>query len=372
MKTRPDLQALIDRFDRELPLARARTIPAAWYFDEGLYDLERRAIFQASWQHAARASLLLEPGAFATTEIAGEPVVIVRGDDGALRAFANVCRHRAARVVEQESGCASRLRCRYHGWTYDLQGRLRGTPEFEDVEEFEKSANGLFALAVAQWGPWVFVNAANGGESLSQALAPLPDRVDAESLSALQFTRRCAYDVDCNRKVYVDNYLDGGYHVNTVHPGLAGVLDYSGYRSELFETASVQLSPIKPPAGGSADVASVRSGTLAQYWWIFPNLMINLYDNVMDVNLVVPLETGRCRVFFDFYFAPTMTPALREQSIAVADQVQREDMAICEEVQRGLHSRTFDTGRFSVRREATGAHFHRLLAARLHAAARLQ
>jgi choline monooxygenase len=133
----------------------------------------------------------------------------------------------------------------------------------------------------------------------------------------------------------------------------------------------VQRSPLRPPEPGDG-VAAVRSGAEAQYWWVFPNFMLNLYDGVMDTNLVLPLAPDQCRVVFDFYFAETEGEAARKfigESIAVAEQVQQEDIGICEEVQRGLRSRSFDTGRFSVRREAAGYHFHRLLARRLCAAA---
>jgi choline monooxygenase len=317
-----------------------------------------------SWQLAARVEQVDDPGAFVTHDIAGEPVVVVRGEDGRLRAFANVCRHRAARVVEAEHGRASRLRCRYHGWTYDLAGRLRGTPEFEGVEEFSREDQGLAPLSVESWGPWVFVHCGPNPPPLAEAIAPLPARSDAESLRNLRFAERVTYEIACNWKVFVDNYLDGGYHVNTVHPGLAGVLDYSQYRSEIFGQTSVQLSPIKPLDRSLADagVASVRAGNVAQYWWIYPNLMINIYENIMDVNLVMPLDPEHCRVVFDYYFASSVTQGARAQSMRVADQIQREDMGICEEVQRGLRSSTYDTGRFCVRREAAGYHFHRLLA----------
>jgi choline monooxygenase len=168
----------------------------------------------------------------------------------------------------------------------------------------------------------------------------------------------------------VDNYLDGGYHVNTVHPGLAGVLDYTHYRTEVSGMTSVQTSPLQP--GGDADVGRVRTGDVAMYWWVFPNFMLNLYQGVMDTNLVLPLGPDRCRVVFDFYFADTEgagADAFIRDSIAVAHQVQREDVQICEEVQRGLASRSFDTGRFSVRREVAGYHFHQLLARHLRGAA---
>jgi choline monooxygenase len=177
---------------------------------------------------------------------------------------------------------------------------------------------------------------------------------------------RREYELACNWKVFVDNYLDGGYHVNTVHPGLAGVLDYKHYRTEIHSFTSVQMSPLKP--SGPGEVADVRRGETAQYWWAFPSFMLNLYEGVMDTNLVLPLGPERCRVLFDFWFADTEGVAAEkyvQESMAVAHQVQLEDAGICEEVQRGLGSRSFDTGRFSVRREGGGYHFHQLLARHL-------
>ena len=170
--------------------------------------------------------------------------------------------------------------------------------------------------------------------------------------------------LECNWKVFVDNYQDGGYHVNTVHPGLAGALDYAQYRTELLGNNTVQISPIK--ASDDPTVGMVRTGTHAYYWWIFPNLMVNLYQGVMDTNLVVPLGPDRCRVYFDFYFADVASEQAQRfnaDSIAVAHQVQLEDWGVCEEVQRGLKSRTYNTGRFSVEaRERRGYYFHQLLA----------
>jgi choline monooxygenase len=359
----------LSAFDSNLPLERARTIPARWYRDAELASLEQRAVFGATWQFAGRAALVAEPGSFFTTEIAGEPILVVRDSEGSLRAFYNVCRHRAAPVVTEAAGKASRLRCRYHGWTYDLAGRLRGTPEFEGVLDFCREEQGLAALAVAEWGPFVWVHGGANPPSLADYLAPMPERI-AAALSSLRFAARREYQLACNWKVYVDNFLDGGYHVNSVHPGLAGVLDYKHYRTEIHPFTSVQISPLK--AIGAADIAGVRSGDAAQYWWAFPNYMLNLYQGVMDTNLVLPLGPERCRVIFDFWFADTEGAAAQkymQESMAVAHQVQLEDVGICEEVQRGLGSRSFDTGRFSVRREAGGYHFHQLLARQLTAVA---
>jgi choline monooxygenase len=351
-------------FDVTCPLERARTIPSNWYFDPEIYAAECRQVFGGCWQAVGRTDQVARPGTFLTTELAGEPILVLRDAEGVLRAFYNVCRHRAALVVNEPEGKATRLRCRYHGWTYDLTGRLRGTPEFDGVADFCKEDNGLAPLAVDSWGPLVFVHQPPKCDtSLQQLLEPLQRRTTGLGLEQLRFVARREYEVACNWKVYVDNYLDGGYHVNTVHPGLAGALDYAHYRTEIEGNTSVQISPLKQSADPA--VSKVRTGENAYYWWVFPNLMLNLYQGVMDTNFVLPLGPERCKVIFDFYFAqPEGEDAERyiEQSIAVADQVQREDMGICEEVQRGLKSRCYDTGRFSVKREAGGLHFHRLLA----------
>jgi choline monooxygenase len=328
-------------------------------------ETERKAVFGNTWQAVGRADQVAEPGRFFTADLAGEPILVTRDGEGVLRAFFNVCRHRAAQVCPEAEGHVSRFRCRYHGWTYDLTGRLRGTPEFDGVDDFCKEDNGLVAMAVGVWGPLVWVHLGSNPQPLSDLLAPLTRRTNDLGLEKLCFVARKEYRLACNWKVLVDNYLDGGYHVNTVHPGLAGVLDYSKYRTEIDGATSVQISPLK---SSTDEVAAVRGGENAYYWWVFPNFMLNLYQGVMDTNWVLPLGPSSCRVVFDFYFADTQGPAAEQyiaQSIAIADRIQREDVGICEEVQRGLASRSYSTGRFSVRREEAGYHFHRLLAAAL-------
>jgi choline monooxygenase len=357
----------IRRFDPARPLAAARTIPNTWYTCPEIERAERRQVFGSSWQMVGRADQVAEPGTYLTADVAGEPILVVRGEDRELRAFFNVCRHRAAPIVNEPCGHATKLRCRYHGWTYDLAGKLRGTPEFDGVEQFRKEDNGLVPMAVATWGPFVWVSLDEPEQTLEKYLAPLPEWSKGK-MAGLVFARRVEYELACNWKVYVDNYLDGGYHVNTVHPALAGVLDYSGYKTTVHAHSSVQTSPMKP--GDPNDPATrTRTGTEAAYWWVFPNFMLNLYSGVMDTNLVLPMGTDRCKVVFDYYFAEGTAADFIDQSVGVAHQVQIEDVGICEEVQRGLHSRSYTVGRFSVKREAGGYHFHRLLAERLAQAA---
>jgi choline monooxygenase len=354
------LNSLLATFDPTLPLESARTIPAAWYHDLELAVAECHRVFGNAWLLVCRADQVATPGSFVTLDIAGEPIVVVRDGEGVLRAFHNVCRHRGARVACEEAGRATKLRCRYHGWTYDLAGRLRGTPEFDGVGEFRREDNGLPPVAADIAGPFVWVHQGASPPPLAEWVAPLERRGTLAALAGFRWHSRREYRLACNWKVFVDNYLDGGYHVNTVHPGLAGVIDYSSYRTELDEHTSVQISPLR--SGKQEDeVAQVRSGGSAFYWWIFPNLMLNLYDNAVDTNIVLPEGPDSCRVIFDFFFRDARADFI-EQSMAVAHQIQLEDVGICEEVQRGLHSRSYDTGRFSVRREAAGYHFHQLLA----------
>lgn len=313
----------------------------------------------SGWQPVARLDQVSKPGSFVTADVAGEPVVVIRDGEGTLRAFHNVCRHRAALLLTEPCGTATKIRCRYHGWTYDLAGRLRGAPEFDGVCDFDHGANGLVPLTIATSLNMVWVCADTAGGPIEAVLSPLPERIKKQ-VSSLHWVGRREYELECNWKVYVDNYLDGGYHVNTVHPELAGILDYAKYRTDLFENSCVQLSPLV----FDERLGNVRAGQMAQYWWVFPNFMLNLYDGVMDTNLVLPMGPERCRVVFDFYFAGQGEEFITD-SIEVAERVQKEDMQICAEVQRGLRSRAFNTGRYSVRREA-GVHlFHRLLAARL-------
>ena len=353
------------RFDPSRPLESARTIPNTWYTCSEVAVAERRAVFGSTWQMVGRADQVASPGTYLTANVAGEPILVVRGDDNVLRAFFNVCRHRAAPILNEPCGSATKLRCRYHGWTYDLTGKLRGTPEFDGVAEFRKEDNGLVPVAVAEAARFVWVHLDTPAEPVDKYLHPLPEWL-AGRFDGLAFASRVEYELACNWKVYVDNYLDGGYHVNTVHPALAGVLDYTGYRTTLHANCSVQTSPMKP--GDPNDPATrTRTGTEASYWWVFPNFMLNAYAGVIDTNLVLPLGPDRCKVVFDYYFQAGLPQQFIDDSVAVAHQVQVEDVGICEEVQRGLNSRSYTVGRFSVKREAGGYHFHRLLAGRLTA-----
>ena len=384
------IDELLGRFDESAPLAEASTIPGPWYTDPRIAELERAAVFGRTWQMVAREDQLRSPGRYVTADISGEPIVVVRGHDGALRAFFNVCRHHAAAVMTQPEGNADRLRCPYHGWTYNLDGRLEGTPEFEGVCRFNRADNGLVAVAVATWEKLVFVHLDPDPPPLQEWLGPtLIGQVAPLGLDGLHFAERREWILECNWKVFVDNYLDGGYHIPYLHKGLNSILSFKEYTIECFDRTCLQSSPIKPAAGNGGRgggpthergqggeqapeemTASVRKGQ-ALYYWVYPNLMLNWYEGYLDTNLVVPLGVDRMKVVFDFYFAEQgeAARARNTKSMAVSERIQDEDHAICESVQRGLRSRAYGAGRLSVRREAGENLFHRLLAADLRAGA---
>jgi choline monooxygenase len=354
-------------YDASAPLSEAYTIPAPWYTDARIATLENENIFARTWQAVARTSQVESPGQYVTSAVAGEPIVVLRGGDRELRAFYNVCRHHAMIVMNESCGRAERLRCPYHGWTYSLEGELRGVTDFEGVCNFDRAQNGLMPLRVETWENFVFVNLDREAAPLLDFLGPLVEGARPLGFSALKFVERRSYTLNCNWKVYVDNFLDGGYHVPHMHKGLNSVLDYTNYTIENLERCCVQSSPVSVDSGSDASAAATRKGDRAFYFWQYPNFMLNWYEGYLDTNLVLPLAVDRCEVIFDFYFGDvgeSRMPYIRE-SIGVSERVQQEDIVICEGVQRGLGSRAYRAGRLSVRREAGEHLFHRLLAADL-------
>src|SRR6202008_3797238 len=361
------VESLLKLYRPENPLEKASTIPSPWYFDARIARIENEQVFAHTWQVAGRVDQVREKGQFFTAQLGDEPIVVMRGEDGELRAFYNVCRHHAAAVVTESQGCAKQFRCPYHGWTYGNDGGLKGMGEFEGVCDFDRTKNGLVPVPVATVENFVFLNRDGAAGSLQDFLAKVPGLVAPLQLTEkLQFFDRRIYPLNCNWKVYVDNYLDGGYHVPHAHKGLSSVIEYTKYTIENLERACLQSSPLSSGKKSEGGVTATRQGR-AFYLWIYPNFMINAYEGVMDTNLVLPLAVDKCAVVFDYYFSDVSKKAAAHHraSIKVSEKVQDEDMAICDAVQRGLASRAYVAGRLSVRREAGEHLFHRLLHADL-------
>jgi choline monooxygenase len=354
----------------------AETLPSRFYTDPAVLALEKERIFRRTWQlvgtlgqpcgevNSAKRTIA-DPESYFTFDFAGEPIVVVRDAAGTLRAFSNVCRHRAGPIAEG-AGCRKVFNCAYHGWTYTLDGRLIGTPEVDGMEFFDRSTMGMFPLRCETWEQFIFVNFAAAGPSLAEYLGNIPELTREFSFAGLGLVERRDYIVNCNWKVYVDNYLEG-YHIPIVHPGLMKEIDYPRYRCETFRYHSQQLGPVKEIKPGDTQERVYTPGKGLKeplYFWVFPNMMLNFYPNNVSTNLIVPLSHDKTLTIFEWYFhdaASGKAKARAAKAIAFSDVVQQEDVHICEAVQRGLQSACYDRGRYSVKRENGVHHFHMLL-----------
>lgn len=358
---------MTERFTHDPDLSKAETIPSSWYLDPATLLLEKERIFGATWQLVGHTDQVRAPGDYFTCTVSDEPIVVAHGADGVVRAFSNVCRHRAGPVA-RGGGSRKSLQCAYHGWTYAMDGSLLTTPEFDGVLNFDKSKVCLPEFRVATWAPFVFVNLSAHGPGLDEVLGDIPAQTASLPLGRMRLFKKVDYEIACNWKVYVDNYLEG-YHIPLVHPELFRQLDYSAYRVEVTGTfSSKQHAPIRRKAAEESLYSrNLKEGVApeALYYWVFPNLMLNLYPDNLQTNVILPLGHDRTVTRFEWYVSDEHRPGLEEEfarSYEFSDEVQREDIAICESVQRGLRSRTYRAGRYSVQRENGVHHFHGLLA----------
>ncbi len=349
-----------DPFQVETQIARAWTLPADLYTDTTILAAEKEKIFARTWQVVGHASQVANPGDYFTTELIGEPLVFVRGLDGRLRGFYNVCRHRAGPPAE---GCGSckLFRCGYHGWTYGLDGALLSATEIEGVEGFRPEDFALQPVVTEEWFNLVFVNLDPAARPLRESLGELPKQAEKFPFTAMKLFERRTYDMKCNWKTYVDNYLEG-YHLPSVHPGLNRELDYNAYVVEPYAGHVRQFSPIRGAQPGDATPRRYQEAwedMTTDYFWIFPNWMLNCYPDNVSLNIVLPLEAERSLAIFEWYLPEKDHSApSAKASVDFSDQIQIEDVAICETVQKNLRSRSYSRGRFSVKQEKGVHAFH--------------
>ncbi len=345
-------------------ISRSWTLPAHLYVDPAVVPREQARIFGRTWQIVGRREQVAKSGDYFTAQLNGEPLLLTRDSGGELRGFFNVCRHRAGPPA---TGCGSRkvFRCGYHGWTYGLDGRLLNAPEFEGLQDFDMKDFGLKPVPAAEWGAWVFVNLAPDAAPLLDCLAELPRQAERFALEGLKLFERRDYHMACNWKTYVDNYLEG-YHLPSVHPGLNRELDYGQYVTETFARHSRQASPIRGPENEATvdrRYKKAQGDDVAEYFWVYPNWMLNCYPDNVSLNIVLPTGPESCVAIFEWYFPEdvlrTDVPAT---TVKFSDEIQLEDGAICEAVQRNLRSSSYERGRFSVKQERGVHHFHRLYA----------
>jgi len=346
------------------------TLPAEWYTSGDFFARERQHIFRRTWQYAGLVEQVAKPGDFFTMTLGEVPILVVRDEHDALRAWVNVCRHRGSTLVLDACGSRNTLQCHYHAWTYNLDGSLRAAPGEKNEPGFDRSAFPLIAARVATWGPFIFVTPDRSAPPLDAVLGELPRLVDETGLrlGAVRRRVRREYDIAANWKVVVDNYLEC-YHCPVAHPSFSALIDLSSYDVTEYEYCSTQGGPLKRGADGKANLydmsldggEGVRDGFYAYLW---PNFTINIYPGPGNVslNLFVPVDADHTKAIYDYCFVDAVTEDEERDFIRFIDQVQEEDIVLCESVQRGLRSGYFDRGKLMLRREKALRHFQRLVA----------
>jgi len=358
------MRPLLESLQIDPDISRAWSVPAPFYTDPAVFASEREKIFRRCWQVVGHRHQLINPGDFFTTELQGEPLLLVRGSQGELRGFYNVCRHRAGPPAEG-SGSRKLFRCAYHGWTYGLDGALISAPEVEGVQDFCREHFALAPVRAEEWYNLIFVNLDANAAPLRQSLGELPQQAKRFDFQNMRFFERRSYDMKCNWKTYVDNYLEG-YHLPSVHPGLNRELDYNAYMVESYPQHVRQFSPIRGVQPGDATprrYQEAREDLTTDYFWVFPNWMLNCYPDNVSLNIILPLEPERTLAIFEWYLPEKdLGGAAAKDSVRFSDEIQMEDVGICEAVQKNLHSRSYERGRFSVKQEKGVHAFHRMYA----------
>jgi choline monooxygenase len=338
----------------------ASTLEGSFYSDTAMFARMRERVFARTWQWIGDLADVAEPQSLAPrTLLAGcldEPLLLARDAGGTLRCLSNVCTHRGNILVA--AACrAKEIRCGYHSRRFDLDGRMIFMPEFKEARNFPSEADNLPRVSLGEWAGLGFV-ALDPAAAFDEVFRDMRTSVADMPLAKLcaDASRNRDYTVNAHWALYVENYLEG-FHIPFVHKGLNEVVDYGSYETRLHRYSNVQIAEARNGAPSFDGVEGKRIA--AQYWWVFPNLMLNFYPWGLSLNLVEPLAIDRTRVLFRAFVAD---PAKLGQGAGGAlDRVEAEDEAIVEAVQRGVRSRLYRRGRYSPTRERGVHHFHRLL-----------
>ena len=351
-------------FEVHPDISQARTLAKEFYTNPHHFEAAKEKLFAPSWQYVGHTDQVSGSGtALPLTLLENyldEPLVLVRDGEARLRCLSNVCTHRGNILVNAPCK-VDKLRCRYHGRQFHLDGRFAHMPEFKEVKDFPSGSDDLRSLPLHQWGKLLFTSLE---QAPADAFPPMEERMQWSPMDKLVYRADLSSEhvVQANWALYVENYLEG-FHIPFVHPTLNALLDFGDYTTELYARSSLQLGIAKKdeacfdiPAGHPDHGKKVA----AYYWWVFPNLMFNFYPWGLSLNIVRPQSVGITRISFLTFVADETK--LGEGAGVGLDQVEKEDEEVVEAVQRGVRSRNYAHGRYSVTREQGTHHFHRLIA----------
>ena len=342
-----------------------RTLPARYFIDPEHFRAERGRFFGAMWVCAGRADQIPERGDFVLREIDGESLILVRGDGGEVRALFNVCRHRGARLCTAAEGTMpGSIQCPYHAWTYDLDGRLVGAPQMDDVPGFRREDYPLAAARVETWDGHLFVNLAGDPPPLAEQLGDLPVRFRRWGMSGLRLGARIVYDVAANWKLIVQNYSEC-LHCPLVHPALQKLSHYlSGENDPPRPTYFGGRMSLRDGVETLSIDGRTRRAILAglgpderrqvSYFAVLPNLLLSLHPDYMMTHTLWPRAADRTEVICEWHFQPD---AMARSEFDPTDAVQfwdltnRQDWHVCELTQLGLLSRAYRPGPYSHRED---------------------
>jgi choline monooxygenase len=347
---------------------RSAALPARFYRDPEIAELELSRVFERTWQFAAHVSRLTEPGSYLTATAGRQPVLVLRDHDGQLRAFRNVCRHRGSRLLAGEGDCGKAIRCRYHGWTYRLDGELIGVPEARSIPDLDKSALGLFPARVETLAGLIFVNLDIHAAPLADQVPGLEERLNEYGVADLVPHKPLDGNQPANWKIVADNYLEG-YHVPIAHPGLMRLYDYKAYTVELNDGYASFDAPLRDkPSGNLMERAYQRLVSpmpglreehrrIWRYIFIYPNTAIDLYPDqvwVWKIDSDGPKATRDTAMLYRHPSASIRTRLAQYFNRKVNSLVGEEDVDLVANVQAGLESRGWEPGPLSGREAAIG------------------
>lgn len=335
------------KFDPTVPIEQAFTPAATWYFDKDFYHQEQAALKKMPI-YLGMKSQLNKPGDYFTGEWRDIPYILSCDDDKQVKGFYNICSHHGTCIAKGRGNTESFV-CPYHGWTYNSGGALKKIPKAGKLEHLKNGNLNLKEFYLHEDGPFLF---GLGDEKVSYD-SELQVYMDKLRLHDWKFVAKKSFPIACNWKVYVDNYLDGGYHVPHMHPKLAEGIDFDAYHSDVYRFHSVQK------VQGEGDP---RLGDEAWYLWMFPHFMVNRYGPWMDTNFVVPTGPKSCEVVFEYYLNQELSQERIESDLKASEQVQREDEEVCLMVQKGMNSGVFKHGVYAPGFEKPMYEFHKRLA----------